>query len=196
MSAQPFLLYLHGFLSSPQSKKALQTIAYCEQIGLEDRICVPQMRCGPAETITELRKIVEAHKDQSVMLMGSSLGGYYATYLANEYGLPAALINPAVRPFESWETHLGEHRNYYSDEIHVVTRAHIGELRELDIPVLAVPQNFLVFLQAGDEILDYRQARDKFSSATCIVRPDGSHSYENFTSELPAIFNFLLSRIG
>ncbi len=128
--------------------------------------------------------------------MGSSLGGYYATFLAEEYGFPAVLINPAVRPFEFWRTHIGEHKNYYSDDVHIVTEEHIQELKDLEVINLTTPDNFMVLVQTGDETLDYRQAVEKFNSSHCIVRENGNHSYENFASELPAIFDFLLSRIG
>jgi uncharacterized protein len=195
MSADPFVLYLHGFLSSPESKKAQQTIAYCEEIGLQQRIAVPQMRNGPAATIRELRVLIEAHQQDQIVLIGSSLGGYYATYLSEEYGIPAVLINPAVRPYELWETHLGEHRNYYSNEIHIVSREDIEELKDLEISPLKNPANFMLFVQTGDETLDYRQALEKFSSSSRVVRENGNHSYENFKLELPAIFDFLLSRI-
>ena len=118
-----------------------------------------------------------------------------STYLAEEYGFPAVLINPAVRPFELWQEHLGRHRNYYTDEIHTVTKKHIEELKELDRSQLQYPRNYMVLLQSGDEVLDYTQAREKFESSRCIVRENGSHSYEDFADELPAIFDFLLSRI-
>lgn len=163
---------------------------------MADSISVPQMQFGPADTIKQLSQIVEAQHENSVVLIGSSLGGYYATYLANQYDLPAALVNPAVRPFELWQDHLGEHKNYYSDEIHVVTKTHIEELRQLDTPQLANPQDLLVLLQTGDETLDYRRALEKYGPSRCIVRENGNHSYENYSFELPAIFDFLISRIS
>ena len=196
MSAKPFLLYLHGFLSSPRSQKAEQTLHYCEKIGLGNNIAVPTLRHGPARSIAELRTLIEDKAGHGVMLMGSSLGGYYATCLAEEYDLPAVLINPAVRPFEFWQTHVGEHRNFHTDEIHRVTEDHIDELRQLDKSPLSRPENFRVYLQTGDETLDFRQAVSKFGEAHCIVRDNGNHSYENYVSELPAMFDFLLSRIG
>ena len=183
-----------GFIAR-KTKNAQQTLQYCEKTGMGSRIAVPQMRFGPSATIKQLRAIIQAHADDKIVLIGSSLGGYYATYLAETYGLPAVLINPAIRPFEYWRTHLGEHRNYYSDEIHVVTEPHIVELKELEISQLSIPQNFMVLVQTGDETLDYRQAIEKFSASLCIVRDKGNHSYENFASELPDIFDFLLSRI-
>ena len=132
MSAPATVLYLHGFLSSPQSKKAQQTLRYCKQRGMGENVLIPQMRHGPAQTMAELKVIVEAQDSRRLVLIGSSLGGFYATYLAEEYGFPAALINPAVRPFELWQEHLGQHRNYYTDEIHTVTKKHIEELKKLD----------------------------------------------------------------
>ncbi|HIF86074.1 MAG TPA: esterase YqiA [Gammaproteobacteria bacterium] len=195
MSAPATVLYLHGFLSSPQSKKAQQTLRYCKQRGMGENVLIPQMRHGPAQTMAELKVIVEAQDSRRLVLIGSSLGGFYATYLAEEYGFPAALINPAVRPFELWQEHLGQHRNYYTDEIHTVTKKHIEELKKLDRSQLQYPRNIMVLLQSGDEVLDYTQAREKFNSSRCIVRENGSHSFEDFAAELPAIFDFLLSRL-
>lgn len=196
MPAKPFVLYLHGFLSSPQSQKAQQTLAYCESIGLGERIRVPEMREGPAETIAQLHAIVDQQEADELVLMGSSLGGYYATYLSEFYKAPAVLINPAVRPYELWQEHLGENRNYYSGEIHVVTEQHIEQLKQLDVERPSNPENFRVFLQTGDETLDYRQALEKFSADHCVVHENGSHSYDDFERELPAMFDFFLSRIG
>lgn len=195
MSNSPHLIYLHGFLSSPQSVKAQQTVSYCGEIGLGKAYTFPMMRNGPAQTIVELTQLIESKDTDDIILMGSSLGGFYATHLSQMYGLPAVLINPAVRPFELWEQHVGEHRNYHTDEIHTVSREHIDELKDIDVKTLEQPENFLVFVQTADETLDYTQAVEKFSEANCIVRQGGNHSYENYTAELPLIFEFLLSRI-
>ncbi len=196
MSRQPFFLYLHGFLSSPLSKKALQTIEFCKRSGWGSHICVPEMKNGPAETISELRTIIDARDDFDIMLIGSSLGGFYSTFLSEEYDLPAVLINPAVRPFDAPETMLGEHRNYYSDNIHIVTEEHLRELLQLEKSTLKNPNNFWVLLQTGDEVLDYRHSVGKYGASNCLIRDKGSHSYDNFESELPAVFEFLLSSIG
>jgi predicted esterase YcpF (UPF0227 family) len=128
--------------------------------------------------------------------MGSSLGGYYATYLSEFYQAPAVLINPAIRPYALWESHLGENRNHHSGEVHVVTRAHIEELRKIDVTSLSMAKNFKVFLQKGDETLDYRQALEKFGAGQCVVHEDGSHSYDDFEQEIHVMFDFFLSRIG
>ena len=139
--SDPFLFYLHGFLSSPLSQKAQQTLKYCEQIGFGSFINVPTLDSAPAETISQLKSILDAHQSEKIMLIGSSLGGYYATHLSEVYNAPAVLINPAIRPFEHWEERIGEHKNYYSDEVHLVTKAHIDELENLYIETFSNPEN-------------------------------------------------------
>lgn len=190
------ILYLHGFLSSPQSTKARQTVSYCEAHGLADGLIVPTMHNGPAATIAELKDLLQDVSRDKLGVIGSSLGGYYATWLSEEFNLPAVLINPAVRPFDLWEDHLGEHKNYYSDHIHVVTEDHIDELRVLDKTPIQRPKNFLVLLEKGDEVLDYRDAAEKFAESQCIIHENGDHSYQAYEAELPVIIEFLLSRIG
>lgn len=196
MTARPHLLYLHGFLSSPQSQKAQQTIAFCNKMGWQDSYTVPEMPEGPEQTINSLCAWIDSNSDKDIVLMGSSLGGFYASYLAEKYALPAAIINPAVRPFELWRSHLGVHKNFYTDTLHEVTEIHVEELRKLYVKELSHPENYLVLVQTGDETLDYRQAVDKYRKSKCIVREGGNHSFENYIAELPAIFDFLLSRIN
>ncbi len=190
------ILYLHGFLSSPQSKKAQQTLDYCQSLGIGDQLLIPEMLDGPAETIRQLKKTMAGLPLSRLGVIGSSLGGYYATWLSEEFNLPAVLINPAVRPFELWEDHLGEHRNYYSDHIHVVTRDHIDELKALNRDPLCYPEQFMVMLQEGDEVLDYREAAEKFADSTLVIHENGDHSYQEYGAELPVVIEFLLSRIA
>jgi predicted esterase YcpF (UPF0227 family) len=190
------ILYLHGFLSAPQSKKAQQTIAYCDQKGMADRIHVPALMQGPDATIRELSELIQSLPGDRLGLIGSSLGGYYATFLAESFNLPAVLINPAVGPLEFWESHLGEHKNYYSDHVHEVTPRYIEELRALERTPLQYPENFMVMVQTGDETLDYRKAVSKFSDSRLVIRENGDHSYQGYDRELPDIEAFLLSRIN
>lgn len=189
------LLYLHGFLSSPQSHKAQFTSKYCERTRCVERIIIPTLQWGPVAAIEQLHAIMATIRDQNVVLIGSSLGGFYATHLAEHYGIPAALVNPAVAPFDRWQDYLGEHQNFYSDDVITVTNTHIAELENLDVKSLSNPENFLLLVEQGDETLDYRNAVRKYAQSAQIVHADGNHSYENYTADLPAIFSFLLSRI-
>ena len=190
----PYVLYLHGFLSSPQSAKAKQALTYCQQQGIE--IDIPALTEGPAATIAALRERLEAGiaRTGSAVLIGSSLGGYYATYLANHYGLRAALINPAVRPYLLLRDYLGEQRNYHTGAVHEVTEAQMQELLDIEVKELAAPENFLVMLQTGDETLDYREAATKYAESRLKIHEGGDHSYQGFDDELPQLFAFLLSR--
>lgn len=193
--AEPLLVYLHGFLSSPDSKKARQTRSYAESLGLGDNLLIPFLKEGPAATIARVKRLLKERAPSRLAFIGSSLGGYYATVLAEYFSSPAVLINPAVRPGKYWRRYLGRHKNYHGREVHEVTAEHVRELEVLAPATLHQPENYLLFLQRGDEVLDYRQAVDLYGARQCIIRDTGSHSYEDFAVELPAVFEFLLSRI-
>ena len=136
------ILYLHGFLSAPQSSKARQTVDYCDARGMSGRIYVPFLKHGPAATMEELEALIDTLPQANLGLIGSSLGGFYATCLSERFNLPAVLINPVVGPFDRWQSYLGDHQNYYTDSVHTVTPAYIGELIRLDCKTLRYPQNF------------------------------------------------------
>jgi len=186
-----FVIYLHGFLSSPQSKKAQQTIKYCNKNGLDDRLLVPELNNGPVETMNEIQQCIDSMKGANIGLIGSSLGGYYATCLAEANNLKAVLINPAVLPYRHWGDYIGEHQNYYSDKIHHVTKEHVKELEELDVEDLQFPHNYMLLAQTADEVLDYRLAEARYREGTCIIQEGGNHSFENYAFFLPVMFDFL-----
>lgn len=188
---ESFVIYLHGFLSSPASKKARQTVDYFEQQGLADRLLVPELNAGPAEAVSQVQCLIDNATGPVAGIIGSSLGGFYATCLAERNGLKAVVINPAVQPHLRWREYLGEHRNYYSDTVHTVTEQHVEELRELNVSELGEPQNYLLLAQTGDEVLDYRMAEALYQQGTCIIQEGGNHSFENYADFLPVIFSFL-----
>jgi predicted esterase YcpF (UPF0227 family) len=181
ITADFYLLYLHGFNSSPLSFKARITFDHCARLGIAQRIAVPELPHIPALAIAQMCEIIEA-QTLPVVLMGSSLGGY---------GLKAVLVNPAVNPADLWNEHLGENRNYYSGRRYTITEEHVQQLRELEITQLAQAQNYLLLVQTGDETLDYRLAVDKYKSSTSIIQEGGNHSFENYEDMLPTIFQFL-----
>jgi len=194
--SEPVFLYLHGFLSSPASLKARQTLDYAQQCGLQDRLHIPALTDGPAATINALRDWIADRDSTQLGVIGSSLGGFYASVLAEAYDLPAVLINPAVQPHQYWQSYLGSHHNYHTNEVHEVTPQHVAELEALDPGTISRTDNYLVLLQRQDEVLDYQQAVHRFGARQCIIRDEGSHAYEEFAAELPAAFRFLLSRIS
>ena len=188
-----YLIYIHGFNSSPLSHKARQTADYFARDGRADCLAVPELPHEPARAIEDLCAIIE-NRTQPVALIGSSLGGYYATWLAEHYGVRAALINPAVRPAELWQSHLGHNQNFYSGRRYEITAEHVEQLRQLDVPVLRHPENLMLLVQTGDETLDYRLAVDKYKSSVSIIQPGGNHILVNFELMLPDIIRFLSAR--
>jgi len=127
---------------------------------------------------------------QQLCLIGSSLGAYYATYLAHVYDLKAILINPAVHPYDSLEKYLGENHNYHSGEAFTFHRHHIDELKYYDIDNIKKPERFLVMLQTADEVLDYRQAVEKFPKSSLIIQEGGSHGFDGFDKMIPTVLEF------
>jgi len=185
------ILYLHGFNSSPESHKAEVLYEYMKRSGLEDRIVIPKIPPLPADAI----KLLQQHADEitqeyELSLAGSSLGGFYATWLAEKYNCPAVLINPAVRPHELLRKYLGENTNYYTAENWVLDETHINQFRELYIENISQPHRYLLMLQTGDETLDYRQAVEKYRDCPGIIEQGGSHEFSDFKRHLDKILEF------
>jgi len=154
-----------------------------------EQLSVPALPFEP-EQATELA-VAELQKLQRrfprVFVMGSSLGGFYATWLAQHTGVAAVLINPAVRPFDLFEHYLGPNRHYYTGVTHELTMAHIAQLRALDCPQLLHPQRLLLLLQTGDETLDYRLAAELYRRCPAWLEGGGNHSFEHFIERMPMI---------
>jgi uncharacterized protein len=187
------ILYLHGFNSSPQSTKARVLGQALAAAGLGARFCCPALPHRPAEAIALAGRILApalAAADAPVVLVGSSLGGYYAVHLAETYGLRAVLLNPAVNPLRDLGRYLGPQRNLYTGEPYELTTAHIDELRALEVGRVD-PQRYLLIVETGDEVLDYREAVTRFAGARQIVIEGGNHNLVHFPEHLPAVLDFV-----
>lgn len=184
------ILYLHGFTSGPQSNKARLLGARAAERGIEF-VC-PQLPHSPAAAI-ELAEGIVARKvgaGDTVALVGSSLGGYYATFLAERHGLRAVLVNPAVVAHISLEKFVGPQQNLYTGERFDFTREHIAELRALEAPRLSHPENFWLLVESGDEVLDYRQAVARYAGARQTVLAGGDHSFTRWAEVLDQVIDF------
>ncbi len=126
-----------------------------------------------------------------LVFLGSSLGGYYATYLAQKYVVPAILINPAVRPYELLATMLGRQQNMYTQEVYQLTSEHMQQLIDLEVQNLTVAKQLLVLLQTDDEVLDYRLAAHTYLGSEVDIEQGGDHGYQNFDQRLPQILAFV-----
>lgn len=186
------IIYLHGFNSSPRSTKA-QVIQTYFQTHHHVMCHVPALAIEPARAIDQTSELI-VHiqaKGKQPALMGSSLGGFYATYLSEQFNLKAVLINPAVAAHHLLVDHIGEQTNFHTDEKYQFTHEHVEQLRALDITRLTHPKNFFVLLQTGDEVLDYQRAIALFSHSSLWVSGGGSHSFDHIERTLPAVLNFL-----
>lgn len=187
------LLYIHGFNSSPQSDKAVQTAQYINQHYPNVAFHQPQLPSSPHAAMTLLCELTEQAKrqGQALRFIGSSLGGYFASYLAETYGGKAVLVNPAVKPFELFEQFIGPQYNPYTNEHYQVLPQHRDDVALFDTNVIQHPDRFLVLLQTGDEVLDYRQALHKYHSCELHLEPNGDHSFVGYEQQLDKICNFI-----
>jgi uncharacterized protein len=177
------ILYLHGFTSGPQSFKARALRARMEERGIGDRFVCPQLPPSPRDAIRLAQSLIEP----GTTLVGSSLGGYYATWLAERQDLRAVLVNPAVVAHLSLERLVGPQRNLYTGEEFDFTPAHVAELRGLDVPVPTKPERYWLLVETGDELLDYRAAVARYAGARQTVLPGGDHSFTRWADYVDEI---------
>lgn len=168
------ILYIHGLNSSPDSQKARQLSALMQRIGLADQLRAPALHHHPRQAIAQLEAAL-AQLD-APLLVGSSLGGYYATHLAQRFGLKAVLINPVVNPHRLFDGYLGEQTNHYTGERWQLTHDHVTALAELEVPAPTNRERLQVWLQTGDETLDYRQAAAFYQACSVHIENGGDHS--------------------
>jgi len=183
------LVYLHGFNSSAQSSKARLLGEYLQQRGLSHRYASPSLPRRPAQAIATAEAAMAGNPGSEVCFVGSSLGGFYATHLAEKHNAGAVLINPAINPHIGLRAYLGPQRNLYTGETYQLTEADLQQWEELCVPRIA-PQRYLLLIETGDEVLDYRQAVNFYAGARQVVVEGGDHSLQSFPQHLPAILEF------
>lgn len=182
------ILYLHGFTSGPQSHKAQALGARMRERSLAEKFLSPQLPAAPRDAVALATNLIRRHGVTTVV--GSSLGGYYATYLAETFDLKGVLVNPAVVAHLSLQKYIGPQQWLYTGEFFEFTREHIEELREIEVPVLAKPQRFWLLAEEGDETLDYRHAVSRYAGARQTVLPGGDHSFTRWNDYLDPIIAF------
>lgn len=187
------LLYVHGFNSSELSFKSQQLKARMQHLGLEKYFLCPRLPWQPAKAIQLLEDIIEEHhkKGHKVALVGSSLGGFYSTYLSIKYDLHAVLVNPAVEAPVLLRHYLGQQINPYTNETYELAEVHMEELERLVCSDYD-PQKVWLMVQEQDEVLNYKAALERFvdvQRVTC--ETGGDHSFIGFERFIDDILRFV-----
>lgn len=190
MRKSPSVVYIHGFNSSPASLKAQQLRRAWLQVALPaEQLQIPALHHHPERAIAQLQELIA--QLQEPVLIGSSLGGYYATYLAQQHHLKALLINPAVRPQHLFDGFLAEQENLYTGERWLLTDSHLQTLAALEVAPPNDAERFCVWLQTGDETLNYCLAEQYYEGCSVHIEQGGNHGFQRFAEHLPALFAFV-----
>jgi predicted esterase YcpF (UPF0227 family) len=180
------ILYIHGFNSSASSFKARSIQARLAELGRESEFHSPDLPHRPREAIALLENVIAGRKP---CLIGSSLGGFYATWLAEKHALRAVLVNPAVRPHELLSGYVGRQKNLYTGGEYDFTLEHVEELRGFEVERIT-PERYFLLTCTGDEVLDYRAAVKKYAQAQQRVIEGGDHGFGDFAQHLEPVLRF------
>jgi predicted esterase YcpF (UPF0227 family) len=184
------LIYIHGFNSSPASIKARQLQARLQAIGRGELYRCPALPDRPARAIALLEQEIAAAPAGATTLIGSSLGGYYATWLAEQSGCRAVLVNPALVPYEGLRAYLGPQKNLHTGELYELTPTHLRELEALYVPRLTRMERYYLMVTTGDEVLDYRDAVARYAGARQLIVPGSDHGFAEFERYLESVLEF------
>jgi predicted esterase YcpF (UPF0227 family) len=187
----PTLIYIHGFLSSPKSTKAQLTHDWLRYHRPHWHFECPFLSSHPAQAKAALEDLLDRLPEREIFLLGSSLGGFWATYLAETHSLPAVLVNPAVSPQRRFQELVGQPlKNYHTAETCILTAEDMAELAACDRAQLHNPDLYWLLVQTADETLDYRDAVTKYRGCRQTVEEGGSHAFDGYEGWLPDIAEF------
>lgn len=181
----PKILYLHGFGSCGEGNKSKALGAYFGN----EHLLAPNLPYAPQEAIETLSNLIS--KERPSLLVGSSLGGYYATYLAEKFEIPAVLINPSCKPWETLANYVGWQERFCDNEVFEFKQVYLQQLKRFS--TLPERSRYLVLLQSEDEVLDYRVAKEQYKMYKVIVEFGGNHRFENIHEYLSMIESFMKS---
>jgi predicted esterase YcpF (UPF0227 family) len=184
------ILYLHGFRSSPQSSKARLLGERMRALGLEDHYLCPQLPASPRAAIELSLSLMRDFPVSEVNLIGSSLGGYYANWLAEQTGCRAVLLNPAVQPPLDLEKHVGVSTAYHSDEVFEFKREYIEELKALAVSKITAPDRYFLIAATGDEVLNWRDMVAHYPQARQYVIQGSDHGLSDFAGYADQVLAF------
>lgn len=183
-------LYIHGFNSAPASIKARQLHARLTALGRGDEFACPALAPWPREAMHQLEALFQGRDPESVTLVGSSLGGFYGTWLAEHHGCRAVLVNPAIDPHVGLEAYLGPQRNLYTGAAYELTRDHLTQMAAYHVANPTRLERYYLMVTTGDEVLDYRVAVAKYAGARQLVVQGSDHGFADFEQHLESVLAF------
>jgi predicted esterase YcpF (UPF0227 family) len=184
------IVYLHGFRSSPNSRKATMLRDRLRALGLADAYACPALPASPRAAAQLALGIAGAMPADRIALIGSSLGGYYATWVAERLGCRAVLLNPAIHPARDLEGHLGRQPVYFSDDEIDFRPEYLQELVEIDTPVVTRPERYFLVAATGDTVIDYRAMTAKYAEARQRVVDGSDHELSDFERYIDEVLQF------
>ena len=184
------ILYLHGFRSSPRSFKAQLMAARMHRLGLGHAWACPQLPPSPLAAVVDAQRLLTGVAADELTIVGSSLGGYYATYLAEKLGCRAVLLNPATRPYDDLGKWLGEQPMWHGGGTIVVEPRHLDELRMIDVTQITRPERYYLVAATGDQTLDYRDMVAKFPGAKLTLIDGSDHGISDFADYMDDVLRF------
>jgi len=184
------ILYLHGFRSSPRSFKARVVQERITAAGRANDLICPQLPASPKAAMELALLLAERHAPDDLAIVGSSLGGFYATWLAERLGVRAVLLNPSVDPLKNLEHHVGVTTNWHSDEPFEFRREYIDELAELKVAQITRPERYFLIAATGDEVLDYRDMVAHYAGARQHVIDGSDHAISEFPQYVDEVLAF------
>lgn len=191
------ILYLHGFRSSPDSFKARLMADAMAARGLTDAWACPQLPASPRQAIDlalgmARDRLADADSPRELTVIGSSLGGFYATWIAEQLGCKAVLLNPAVHAARDLATQVGEHHMYHSGAPFVFLPEYVDELAAIHAPRITQPDRYFLVAATGDEVLDWREMRDRYAGCRQRIVQGSDHGLSDFAEWMPEVLEFAL----
>ena len=190
MTAYAHVLYLHGFRSSPRSFKARVVHERMTAIGRANDLICPQLPASPKAAMELALLLAERHAPDNLAIVGSSLGGFYATWLAERLGVRAVLLNPAVDPCASLDKHVGVTTAWHSDDPFEFRREYVDELAALKVERITRPERYFLIAATGDEVLDYRDMVAHYPGARQHVIQGSDHAISEFPDYVDEVLAF------
>lgn len=184
------VIYLHGFRSSPASRKASQLRARFAALGRSHDYLCPQLPVSPRAAATLVHEIAAGITRDDIALIGSSLGGYYATWLAERIGCRAVLLNPAIAPARDLADTTGRQPVYFSTAEIEFRPEHLDELRALDTPRITRPERYFLIAATGDALIDYRTMVAKYHGARHHIIDGSDHELSDFSAVMDEVLDF------